>query len=51
MSDAAMARSNVKSATMSAKIIRADGTEEDLGVIAEWHRNPFRRIVSALKQR
>lgn len=26
-----------------AVVTRADGTVEDLGVIAYWHRNPFKR--------
>lgn len=43
-------RQDVKSVEMSAVVIRADGTTEDLGVIAEWHRNPLRRLVSAIKK-
>jgi len=31
--------------TMRAQIIRADGTVEDLGVVAYWHRNPLRRLL------
>lgn len=30
-------------AEVSAVIIRADGTREDLGVISYWHRNPIKR--------
>jgi hypothetical protein len=28
---------------INAVIIRADGTHEDLGTIASWHRNPLKR--------
>lgn len=35
---------SVKSAEISAVIIRADGTREDVGVISYWHRNPLMRI-------
>lgn len=30
----------IKSITLEAKIIRADGTEEDLGKVAEYQSNP-----------
>lgn len=33
----------VKSAKMTAKIIRADGTEYELGVVAYHHKNPIKR--------
>jgi len=42
--------SNVKSAEIQAVIIRADGTRENLGVIAYYHRNPIVRLVHRLKQ-
>lgn len=32
------------SATVSAVIIRADGTREDVGVIAATYRNPLRQL-------
>jgi hypothetical protein len=35
--------SNAKSATFRAVVTRADGTVEDLGLIAYWHKNPFVR--------
>lgn len=35
---------SVREASFSAVVIRADGTREDLGEIAYWHRNPLRRI-------
>jgi len=31
--------------SISAIVTRADGTVEDLGVIAYWHRNPLRRLA------
>jgi hypothetical protein len=41
----------VTSAQVSAVIIRANGTREDLGVISYWHKNPFRRLLWRLKNR
>ncbi len=32
------------------RIIRADGTVEELGRIAYWHINPLRRLAWRLKQ-
>lgn len=49
MSDMA-AQTGVKKITMEAVVIRADGTREDLGVIAEWHKNPVRRWYAAFKK-
>lgn len=46
-----IARGNVKEATISAVITRADGTIEDLGVVSYWHRNPLRRLVWAVTDR
>lgn len=34
-----------KEASISAVITRADGTVEDLGKIAYWHKNPLRRLL------
>jgi hypothetical protein len=39
----------VKSATLEAVIIRADGTREDLGVIARYERNPLRRAYFVVR--
>lgn len=36
-------KSKAKSAQISAIITRADGTVENVGVIAYWHRNPLKR--------
>lgn len=36
--------------TLSAKIIRADSREENLGMIQYWHRNPLRRVLFRLAQ-
>ena len=41
----------VKSVEMLATVIRADGTVEDRGVIAYWHRNPLKRWAWALRHR
>jgi hypothetical protein len=32
-----------REATISAVITRADGSVEQLGVVAYWHKNPLRR--------
>jgi len=39
-----------KSAQMSAIITRKDGTVENLGTIAYWHRNPLKRWAWSLKK-
>lgn len=36
--------------SISAVVTRADGTVEDLGVIAYWHRNPLRRLAWRLRK-
>lgn len=40
--------------SISAVVTRADGTVEDLGVVAYWHRNPlirlYRRLVGCKKE-
>lgn len=38
-----LAEGKARSAEFRAVITRADGTVEDLGAIAYWHRNPLRR--------
>lgn len=40
----------VKQASVEAKIIRADGTVVDLGVIAYYHKNPFKRLGWRISQ-
>lgn len=37
--------------TLSLVITRADGTVEDLGVVAYWHRNPLKRFWWNVRQR
>lgn len=41
-------RGRAKYSSISAVVTRADGTVENLGVIAFWHRNPFLRIAGNL---
>jgi hypothetical protein len=41
--------SKVKQMVLSAQIIRADGTIEDLGTIQYWHLNPIKRIIWRIK--
>lgn len=38
------ARSHLREASIDAVVIRADGTREELGTVAYWHRNPLRRL-------
>jgi hypothetical protein len=39
-----------KSAQISAVVLNADGTvKRDLGVVAYWHRNPFKRWAWAIR--
>ena len=45
-----VAKSEVKEMALSAVIIRADGTTEELGVIDYWHKNPIKRLIWSLKQ-
>jgi len=45
-----MAQSNVKSLQISAKIIRADGTVENLGTIQYWSQNSFKRLLWRIKK-
>jgi len=42
--------SGVKRATITATITRADGTVEELGVVAFHESNPLKRAVLRLKQ-
>lgn len=42
------AHSQVKEIALEAVIIRADGSQEELGRIAYWHRNPVKRFVAKL---
>jgi len=41
----------VKMVSLEAKVIRANGDVEDLGMIAYWHRNPFKRLAFKLKNK
>lgn len=44
-----IAGSEVKSAELVIKVIRADGTEEDLGVVARYDRNKLKQAIQRLK--
>jgi hypothetical protein len=46
-----VAPEQVKSVSLEAVVIRADGTREDLGTIAYWHKNPLRRLYHRLTHR
>lgn len=39
-----------KSITLEAVVIRADGTREDLGMVAFYHRNPLMRALYHVKR-
>jgi hypothetical protein len=43
-------KSMAKSAKISAIITRADGTVENVGTIAYWHRNPLKRWAWSLNR-
>ena len=45
-----VAKSEVKEMALSAVIIRADGTVEDLGTVSYWHKNIFKQILWKVKQ-
>lgn len=38
-----LAKQQYKQVQIDAVVIRADGSREDLGTIAYWHKNPARR--------
>ena len=38
-----------RSATLTAVITRADGSVEELGVVAHWHHNPLKRWAWAIR--
>lgn len=44
-----VSRSDAKEAIISATVIRADGTVEELGVISYWHKNPIKRLIGNVK--
>lgn len=44
------AQAGVKMASFEAVITRADGTVENLGTIAYYHRNPIRRLLWRLSK-
>jgi uncharacterized protein YhbP (UPF0306 family) len=44
------AKANIRSVTFEAVITRADGTREDLGRIAYYHRSPIRRLLWRLSK-
>lgn len=45
-----LAISNAKEIEFQITIIRADGTKEELGTVAYWHKNPIKRIIWRIKQ-
>lgn len=45
------AKTDIQEASIEAVVIRKDGTREDLGVVAYYHRNPLKRAMWALRQK
>lgn len=45
------AKQEMREASISAVVIRKDGTREDLGVVSYWHKNPLRRLWWRLTHR
>ena len=43
-----LSQANVRSATVEAVIIKADGTRVSLGTVAAWHKNPIKRWAHSL---
>lgn len=44
-----LTRADAKEASISLKVIRANGTVEELGVVSYWHKNPFKRFWGNLR--
>lgn len=42
---------DVKEAQLQAVVIRKDGSKEDLGTIAYWHKNPLMRALHKINHR
>lgn len=43
------AKGGLREVTIEAKVIRANGTEEDLGVVSYYNKNPLKRLIWRLK--
>jgi hypothetical protein len=44
------AKSENRSASIEAVVIRADGRREDLGTVSYWSKNPFKRLLWRIKR-
>ncbi len=44
------AKSSIKQAVLTARIIRADGTVEDLGELGFYHRSRYKRLLHKVKK-
>lgn len=51
MTNELIARGKPREASIEVVITRADGTVENLGTVAFWHRNPLRRLWWRLTHR
>jgi hypothetical protein len=45
-----LSKSQVKQMEISARIVRADGSIEELGTIQYWHKNPMKRLLWRIKK-
>jgi hypothetical protein len=50
MGGSLLTRANVREATISITVTRADGSVEHMGVVSYWHRNPLKRTWFAAKR-
>ncbi len=46
-----LTKTKAKEAKIEIKVIRANGTVEDLGVVSYWHKNPLKRWWWTLKSK
>lgn len=45
------AKSHIQEASIEAVVIRADGSQENLGVVSYWHRRWWRRTIWRITHR
>jgi hypothetical protein len=46
-----IAHQQVREASISAVVTRADGSVEDLGIVSYYHKNPLKRWAFAIKRK
>jgi hypothetical protein len=50
MNGGILTNGKAREATINIVVTRADGSIEDRGVVAYWHKNPLRRLAWRVKQ-